>query len=120
MFRLSLIATLLLSTQVVAAPKTRDEKVREDKQKVEAEGFWIYNDLEKGFAEAKKSGKPLLVVLHASPAKSASSSTTTWSTRTPSSGRCSTSSSASASSAPTGWIWRCFSTTPISLSPFSC
>lgn len=67
MFRLSLITILLLSTQVVAAPKTRDEKVREDKQKVEAEGFWIYNDLEKGFAEAKKTGKPLLVVLRCIP-----------------------------------------------------
>lgn len=67
MFRLSLIALLLLTGQVVAAPKTREEKVREDRQKVEAEGFWIYNDLQKGFAEAKRTGKPLLVVLRCIP-----------------------------------------------------
>ena len=30
-------------------------------------GFWIYNDLPKGFAEAKKTGKPLLVVLRCIP-----------------------------------------------------
>ncbi|WLD12593.1 Trx7/PDZ domain-containing (seleno)protein [Planctellipticum variicoloris] len=66
MLRLSLIA-LLLTSSVLAAPKTREEKVREDKQKVEAEGFWIYNDLQKGFAEAKRTGKPLLVVLRCVP-----------------------------------------------------
>jgi len=47
--------------------QTREEKVRNDRQKVEAEGFWIYNDLAKGFAEARKSGKPLLVVLRCIP-----------------------------------------------------
>ncbi len=67
MLRLCLIALLLMAAQVTAAPKTREEKVREDKQKVEAEGFWIYNDLEKGFAEAKQTGKPLLVVLRCIP-----------------------------------------------------
>lgn len=67
MFRLSLITVLLLTSQLLAAPKTREEKVREDKQKVEAEGFWIYNDLQKGFAEAKRTNKPLLVVLRCIP-----------------------------------------------------
>jgi len=47
--------------------KTRDEKVRGDKAKVEADGFWIYNDLNRGFAEAKKTGQPLIVVLRCIP-----------------------------------------------------
>lgn len=47
--------------------QTREEKVRNDRKKVEAEGFWIYNDLARGLAEARKSGKPLLVVLRCIP-----------------------------------------------------
>src|SRR6187401_903937 len=43
--------------------QTREEKVRGDKAKVEADGFWIYNDLAKGYAEAKQTGKPILVVM---------------------------------------------------------
>lgn len=47
--------------------QTRDQKVRGDKAKFEAEGFWIYADLDKGFAEAKKTNQPLLVVLRCVP-----------------------------------------------------
>jgi serine protease Do len=47
--------------------QTRDQKVRGDKAKVEADGFWIYNDLNRGFAEAKKTGMPLIVVLRCIP-----------------------------------------------------
>lgn len=47
--------------------QTREEKVRNDRKRVEAEGRWIYNDLAKGFAEARKSGKPMLVVLRCIP-----------------------------------------------------
>ncbi|TVP99672.1 MAG: PDZ domain-containing protein [Planctomycetaceae bacterium] len=47
--------------------KTREQKVREDRERVEAEGFWIYNDLERGFAEAERTDKPLLVVLRCIP-----------------------------------------------------
>jgi hypothetical protein len=52
---------------VASAQQTREQKVRADRKKVEAEGFWIYNDLARGFAEAKKSSKPLLVVLRCIP-----------------------------------------------------
>jgi hypothetical protein len=48
-------------------PPTREEKVRNDKKKIEEEGFWIYNDLEKGFVEAKKADKPMLVILRCIP-----------------------------------------------------
>jgi hypothetical protein len=46
---------------------TREQKVRGDKAKVEAAGFWIYNDLPKAVAEAKQSGKPIVVVLRCIP-----------------------------------------------------
>ncbi|ADG69827.1 PDZ/DHR/GLGF domain protein [Planctopirus limnophila DSM 3776] len=46
---------------------TREEKVRADKAKVESEGFWIYNDLARGLEQAKKTGKPLVVVLRCIP-----------------------------------------------------
>jgi serine protease Do len=51
----------------VAVAQTREEKVRNDRKKVEAIGLWIYNDLAKGFAEAKKNGKPMLVVFRCIP-----------------------------------------------------
>jgi hypothetical protein len=47
--------------------QTRDEMVREDRRKVTEDGFWIYNDLPKAFAEARKTGKPILVVLRCIP-----------------------------------------------------
>jgi hypothetical protein len=50
-----------------AGAQEREEKVRNDRKKVEAEGFWIYNDFGRGVAEAKKSGKPLVVVLRCIP-----------------------------------------------------
>lgn len=58
---------LCVPSVAFAQKKTREEKVRDDKAKVEADGFWIYNDLDRGFAEAKKTGKPLLVVLRCIP-----------------------------------------------------
>lgn len=57
----------LLPGLVFGQQKTRDQQVREDRAKVEADGFWIYNDLPKAFAEAKKTGKPILVVLRCIP-----------------------------------------------------
>ena len=62
---LSLLCCLLVAGSLAA--QTREQKVRGDKAKVEAAGFWIYNDLAQGFAEAKKSGKPLLVVMRCIP-----------------------------------------------------
>lgn len=47
--------------------KTREQKVREDRAKVEAEGFWLYNDIPGAMREAQKSGKPVLVVLRCLP-----------------------------------------------------
>lgn len=59
---------LLPSNQVTAQSRpSGEERVRSDRKKIEAEGFWIYNDLAKGFAQAEKTGKPLLVVLRCIP-----------------------------------------------------
>ena len=47
--------------------QSREEKVRNDKKKVEAQGFWIYNNLPLAFETAKTTGKPLMVVLRCIP-----------------------------------------------------
>ncbi|MGH7202352.1 MAG: Trx7/PDZ domain-containing (seleno)protein, partial [Planctomycetaceae bacterium] len=47
--------------------KTREELVREDRTTIESSDFWIYNDVEAGFREAKRSGKPLLVTFRCVP-----------------------------------------------------
>lgn len=41
--------------------------MRADRDRVEAAGTWIYGDLARGIAEAKQSGKPLLVVFRCIP-----------------------------------------------------
>lgn len=51
----------------VAEAQTREEKVRADKEKVVADGFWIYNDLPGAMQQAKENGKPVLVVLRCIP-----------------------------------------------------
>jgi hypothetical protein len=59
--------TVCLTLAGLASAQTREEQVRNDRKKVEAAGFWIYNDLPKGFAEAKKTGKPMFVILRCVP-----------------------------------------------------
>lgn len=61
-------AVMILAAEAGAqVQQTREQKVRQDKAKVEAEGFWIYNDLARGFADAKKTARPMLVVLRCLP-----------------------------------------------------
>ncbi|MCS6852795.1 MAG: PDZ domain-containing protein [Gemmataceae bacterium] len=60
-------AALGLLCSGAAQGQTREERVRADRAKILAEGFWIYNDLGRGFAEAKKTGKPMLIVLRCVP-----------------------------------------------------
>jgi hypothetical protein len=68
MRRILLLGLLLGVVAVaVAQPKTREEKVHADRKKFEGDPLWIYNDLPRGFAEAKKTGKPMLVVLRCLP-----------------------------------------------------
>ncbi len=64
---LVVLSVLALGTVAALAKETREEKVRGDRARVEAEGFWIYNDLAKGQAEAERTGKPLVVALRCVP-----------------------------------------------------
>jgi len=62
-----LIAWLLLPAAWIHAAEDRDAKVRGDRQDVLSTGKWIYNDLAAGMAEARRTGKPLLVVFRCIP-----------------------------------------------------
>ena len=42
--------------------KTRDEMVHDDRAALAENEAWVYNDLTKGFAEAEKTNKPLMVI----------------------------------------------------------
>jgi hypothetical protein len=64
----SLLSLLVFCTPVTAETvKDREASVRGDRAKMEHDSRWIYNDIDRGFAEAKKTGKPLLVVLRCVP-----------------------------------------------------
>ncbi len=67
LFLLPLLASALLSTAFAEAVKDREGAVRKDKAEMQGDARWIYNDWQKGFAEAKRTGKPLLVVLRCVP-----------------------------------------------------
>ncbi len=68
MFRLFFACALVCALSSPApAQNPREKKVRDDKVKVEADGFWIYNNLPKAFAQAKAEGKPLVVALRCIP-----------------------------------------------------
>lgn len=65
MTRIALFLTLL--PVFALAAENRDTKVINDRTDVLSDGRWIYNDFPKGLAEAKRSGKPLLIVLRCVP-----------------------------------------------------
>jgi serine protease Do len=67
-----LIGILLSPLALALVPEDRETKVRNDKKNVEADDAWVYNDLERGIAEAKQSGKPLLVVFRCIPCEACS------------------------------------------------
>ncbi len=62
---LAVLLILVSTTAMLAAD--RETKVRGDKQRVEGDGYWIYNDLPNGIERAKESKKPLLVVFRCIP-----------------------------------------------------
>src|SRR5687768_6042320 len=49
------------------AVKDREGAVRKDRATMEFDARWVYNDIESGFAAAKRSGKPVLAVLRCVP-----------------------------------------------------
>jgi serine protease Do len=64
---IALAALLFLGVPSLTAAEDRKERVLNDRKEVEASGNWIYNDLPKGFAEAARTGKPLLIVIRCIP-----------------------------------------------------
>jgi serine protease Do len=67
---LSTIALSLgLASVSLAAQKklSRDQMVHKDKSDVQRIDEWIYNDLEQARAEARRTGKPLMVVFRCIP-----------------------------------------------------
>ncbi len=65
--RIFLLAAALCGHAFADAVKDREGAVRNDKATMEKDARWLYNDTAAGFAAAKKSGKPLLVVLRCVP-----------------------------------------------------
>src|SRR3954462_14154695 len=67
--RVGTLFAVLFATHVLhgAAVKDREGAVRNDRATMENDARWIYNDVDRGFAEARKTGKPLLVVLRCVP-----------------------------------------------------
>ena len=47
--------------------QSREEIVRGDRERVEAEGFWMYNDIPGAIEKAEETGKPIVVVLRCLP-----------------------------------------------------
>ena len=58
---------LFLGVLSLTAAEDRKERVLNDRKEVETSGNWIYNDLPEGFAEAARTGKPLMVVIRCIP-----------------------------------------------------
>ena len=57
----------IILAAAVALANDRQEKVRKDKSDFRGLDGWIYNDLPKARAAAKKSGKPMFVVIRCIP-----------------------------------------------------
>ena len=60
---LNLALAISVSPVFADAVKDREGAVRNDKAVMEKDARWKYNDVQSGFAEARRTGKPLLVVL---------------------------------------------------------
>jgi len=65
MNRLVFLPALLLAATPVLAQ--RGDLLRTDREEAAAAGKWIYNDLPRGFAEAQRTGRPMLVVVRCVP-----------------------------------------------------
>jgi hypothetical protein len=64
---LALAFATVVSFSQAETVKDREGAVRQDRATMEEDERWIYNDFERGFREAKRTGKPLMVVLRCVP-----------------------------------------------------
>ncbi|MEX2187215.1 MAG: Trx7/PDZ domain-containing (seleno)protein [Pirellulales bacterium] len=73
MFRYTALVTIVaLATASAAQAQDRDTKVRNDRDQLKDSDVWVYNDFDRGVAEAKRTGKPLMVVLRCIPCEACS------------------------------------------------
>ena len=63
----TVLAGLFIAAAFAETVKDRKGAVLEDRSKMQDDERWIYNDWRRGFAKAKETGKPLLVVLRCVP-----------------------------------------------------
>jgi hypothetical protein len=63
---------LVLATAHTSAAQDRETKVRGDRERLEADERWIYNDLPRAMEVARDEDKPLLVVLRCIPCEACS------------------------------------------------
>lgn len=61
------ISLSLMAATTADAQNKREQQVRDDLARITGQDFWIYNDVEAGFAEAKETGKPVLVTFRCIP-----------------------------------------------------
>src|SRR4051812_46678127 len=71
-YLLPLVGLLSLCLVASASAQDRKTKVLNDRDTFAKNDVWLYNDLDEGFAEAKRSKKPLLVVLRCVPCEACS------------------------------------------------
>ena len=64
---LAMLAAVLCVHPATSRANEREEKVRADKEKVQRDGFWMYNDIPGAFEKAQQTGKPIVVVLRCLP-----------------------------------------------------
>ena len=66
--RVNAVASFILLLACAAClAQTRDEQVRSDKQKLEDNEAWVYNNLEGAIVAARAEKKPLLIVYRCIP-----------------------------------------------------
>ena len=58
---------IFVPSLVLGEELTREQKVKNDHERVTSTGYWIYNDLPKGFLTARATGKPMVVVFRCIP-----------------------------------------------------
>lgn len=67
-FAIATVSVLLLSgLSATGAPKSRDQQVIEDRDDLEKNQDWIYNDLKLAELEAGEKGKPMMIVFRCIP-----------------------------------------------------
>jgi serine protease Do len=68
---MKLLSIVALFLALQSSPREDKEKLRAAMGDTTLVGTWIYEDVDSGLAEARKTGKPLMVVLRCVPCKSA-------------------------------------------------